>query len=142
MVYKVRFKQRYFIDSKDIQPITYTMNSKELTNLNRFLMRNNVMEATRLVGAHNEKYIAYKMDKEFFYVSYRGAYHMLDRITDMPCTRLVFRIHENMLRVTYHLQHIIGAGDFDVSKVKITDKVRDGILTIADNKHYIRIKYR
>lgn len=143
MVYKTHFKQRYSIDSTNLpKPEPVTMNARELLPLNRWFMRNNIREQYNVNAPDEPKYLAYRFDKEYLYVTYYGMYTLLDKIENQQGTRVMFRILDNMLHVSYKLTYIIGAADFDVTKITIKDNLKDGTLELRDDKHYLLIQYK
>jgi hypothetical protein len=145
MVYKTRFKQRYSIDSANLpKPEPVTMNARELTPLNRFFMRNNIKEVYNVNTPDDPKYLAYVYNKESMVFTYYGNNKVVDKIVQQQGTRVMFRILNNMLHVSFRLKYLIVGVDFNVAsdKFSVKDSVKEGTLEIRDDKHYLLIKYR
>ena len=145
MVYKTRFKQRYSIDSANLPtPEPVTMNARELTPLNRFFMRNKIKEVYNVNTPDDPKYLAYVYNKEDMIFTYYGNNKIVDKIVQQQGTRVMFRILNNMLHVSFRLKYLIVGVDFNVTsdKFSVNDNIKDGTLEIRDNKHYLLIKYR
>ena len=145
MVYKTRFKQRYNIDSFTLpKPEPVTMNARELTPLNKFFMRNNIKEVYNVNTPDDPKYLAYVYNKEDMYFTYSGSARLIDRIVQQQGTRVMFRILNNMLHVSFRLKHLIVGVDFNVvsKKFSVIDNIKEGTLEIRDDRHYLLIKYR
>ena len=145
MVYRTRFKQRYFIDSLNLpKPEPVTMKARELTQLNKFFMRNKIKEVYNVNTPDDPKYLAYVYNKEAMVFTYYGNNKVVDKIVQQQGTRVMFRILNNMLHVSFKLKYLIVGIDFNVSskKFSVVDNFKEGTLEIRDNKHYLLIKYR
>lgn len=145
MVYKTVFKQRYSIDSANLpKPEHVTMNARELTQLNKFFMRNNIKEVYNVNTPDDPKYLAYVYNKEDMYFTYYGNNKIVDKIVQQQGTRVMFRILNNMLHVSFRLKYLIVGVDFNVTsdKFSVKDNIKEGTLEIRDDKHYLLIKYR
>ena len=145
MVYKTRFKQRYSIDSANLpKPEPVTMNARELVSLNKFFMRNNIKEVYNVNTPDDPKYLAYVYNKEDMYFTYYGNNKVVDKIVQQQGTRVMFRILNNMLHVSFRLKYLIVGVDFNVTsdKFSVKDSIKEGTLEIRDDRHYLLIKYK